>query len=197
MLTFDAATHTYRWDGTVIPSVTQCLEILNQYEYVNPEVLAAAQRFGTHTHKAIDLFNKGILDEKALDPNLAPYLAGWKKYLRDTGARVVFSEHRVYHPDFRYAGTLDTLASIKGRYHVVDIKSGYVSRFVSSQTAAYRQAMCKTPKISSIDYCVQLLGNGEYKLHRLTDAGAFSLFVSCLNVYRALQSKEAQCTTLQ
>ena len=187
-LTFDAASHTYRVGGEVWPSVTQVLEPLQFLDGVPWAVLEAARKFGNHVHEACHLWNAGCLDEAALDPHLAPYLGGWKKFLADTDSQVVFSERRLSHDALRYAGTLDAVCARTGRFHVVDIKSGVVPKTVGLQTAAYREAYRSEAAglrlmLSPVRYCVQLTGVGSYRLHKLNDASDFNNFVSALNVH--------------
>src|SRR5664280_679352 len=94
-LSLDEATHVYRLGRRELPGVTRALQQIDELDGIPRDILAAAARFGKHVHKAIDLLNKGVLDEDALDPNLVPYVAGYKKFLRDTGARVIESERMV------------------------------------------------------------------------------------------------------
>lgn len=187
-LTFDEASHTYRVGGAVWPSVTQVLDPLNTLDGIPWAVLEAAREFGTHVHQSCHLANVGTLDEDALDPALRPYLDGWRRFLRETGATVVHSELRVAHPTLRYAGTLDAVVRWPRLLAdtVVDIKSGAVPRTVGPQTAAYREAYTAVHgarSLSPVRYCVQLVGDGEYRLTKLTDPGDFNLFRSALNIH--------------
>ena len=50
MLTFDAEKHEYRWNGQLVPGVTSILEPLTDFSFVPPDVLRAAQDFGTAVH---------------------------------------------------------------------------------------------------------------------------------------------------
>ena len=175
-LVFNADTHTYTLGGRVLPSVTQALQVLDQYEGVPQRVLEAAREFGQHVHAACDLDNRGVLDEDALDPALAPYLAGWRKYRRDSGIKILASELQLHDARLGYAGTCDVLGEVLGRPSVIDIKSGLVPKTVGAQCAAYAHALKVRRR-----YCVQLLPN-DYRVHALTDASDFSLFISCLNI---------------
>lgn len=179
---FDAARHEYRINGRVVPSVTQCLRYIDSFHGVPADVLEAAREFGSHVHAACDLDNRGELDEDSLDPRLADYLAGWRKFLRESKGRVVHSEQIVFHERLMYAGTLDAVVNINGRDTLVDIKSGAIPRSVGPQTAAYAEALRHTTsqKISA-RLCVQLLAN-DYKTQALNDPADWSVFVSCLNL---------------
>lgn len=67
--------HKYLLEGVQIPSVTQVLP----YNY-NGDFEYARQK-GIYVHKAIELYNKDILDEDSLDPALIPYLDAYKLFL--------------------------------------------------------------------------------------------------------------------
>lgn len=176
LIELDEATHTYRVDGVVWPSVTQVLALLDRFERVPPAVLEAAREFGTHVHMACDLDNRGVLDEASLDAALLPYLEGWRKFRRDSGAVILESEHRIIDERLRYVGTCDVLAEWKGRRCIIDIKSGQVPRTVGAQCAAYAHALGVR-----LRYCVQLMPN-DYRVHALTDPSDWSIFLSCLNL---------------
>jgi len=189
---FDAAAHRYTVGGERFPSVTEVLDPLLELDGIPKSVLKAAAEFGTHVHMACDLYDRGVLDEPALDPHLAPYLAGWKIFLKETGAKVLHSELRVAHGTHRYAGTLDKIITWvprkRSRMAQIDLKSGQVPRTVGPQTAAYMAALTDMKPDwlvpGSDRYCLQLRPDATYRLHKLTDPRDFHIFVSALNVHR-------------
>ncbi len=176
LIELDEATHTYRVDGVVWPSVTQVLGLLDRFEGVPPAVLEAAREFGSHVHMACDLDNRGVLDEATLDPALRPYLDGWRKFRRESGITILASEHRIVDERLGYVGTCDVVGELNGQRAVIDIKSGAVPRTVGAQTAAYAHALGVRRR-----YCVQLLPN-DYRATALKDPADWSVFVSCLNI---------------
>jgi hypothetical protein len=184
---FDAAEHRYTVGGVRLPSVTEVLDPLLELDGIPRAVLKAAAEFGTHVHMACDLFDKGVLDEPALDPHLSPYLAAWKLFLRDTGAQIVESELRVMHPKLRYAGTLDKLARMKkrgtSRIVQIDIKSGEVPRTVGPQTAAYDAAAGFEFVGIAGRYALQLRGDTTYRLIEQKEPTDWSIFLSALNLH--------------
>lgn len=184
-LLFDAETHRYTVNGRAVPSVTTVLSILQDFGAVPAEVLARAAEFGTHVHQAVHMSNEGTLDEASLDPALAPYLEQWRRFLTETGAIVIQSELRVFHRGLRYAGTVDSIAEWRGSRCVIDVKTGEVPRTVGPQTAAYAMAYQSSEcgPMPRRRYCVQLTAD-TYKVHPLTDPADWSLFQSCLNVWR-------------
>jgi hypothetical protein len=178
-LTFEPRGHVYRYGGRVVPSVTQILSILQDYSAVDGELMEEARRRGRHVHEMIDLDNRGALDEEALDEELLPYLQQWRQFLRDTGFIVTSSEQRVYHQTFGYAGTADA-GSMEGTSWVLDVKTGSMPRSVGAQLAAYQAALTPRPRRR---LCLVLTRN-HYRLHECKKLSDFSLFQSCLNIWR-------------
>jgi hypothetical protein len=184
-LSFDEASHTYRLGGVIVPSVTQVLKVLDDtFDRVPFDVLEAAREFGQHVHKTVELDSLGQLDEDSLDPALAEYLAGWRKFLADRTATVIASEVRVASRRLRYAGTLDAIVEMNGLKVLVDIKSGEVPKTVGPQTAAYEFAARESGLPDQLGrMCVQLMPN-DFKATAMRDRGDWNAFVSALNVYR-------------
>ena len=185
MIEFDAPTHVYRHEGRVIPSVTQILRAIENFDFVKPEILERAREFGRHAHQATDLFDRGELDEDSLDVALVPYLNGWKKCLLETGMVVTHSEQIVHNARMKYAGTLDKRATWKGTTWLVDLKSGGVPRSVGAQTSAYQMALEDKPRRR---LCVQLKPD-DYRLIACDKTTDFALFTSCLNIWNHLNER--------
>lgn len=187
MLTFDQDSHTYRFAGLVVPSVTQILRPMMDLDHVEPDLLRRASAFGTAVHMACELDDNQQLDESALDANLMPYLAGWRKFCREHGCTWDWIESRVYHPTMRYAGTLDRHGFVDGFRAVVDIKSGtslYAS--VGPQLAAYAHAHAQgisQPAMASVyrRYAVRLYPDG-YELKQYTDPTDWATFASLVTL---------------
>lgn len=179
-LTFDADTHTYRFDGVVVPGVTTILKPLTDFSTVPPHVLDAASAFGTAVHLACELDDLGTLDEAALDPALKPYLDAWRKFSAEHAVQWDQIEQRVYHPTMRYAGTLDRFGRVDGDLTVVDIKSSvqlYPS--VGPQLAAYANALMH-PYAKRM--AVQLKTDGTYVAKPYTDPSDWPMFASLLTM---------------
>lgn len=187
MLTFDSESHTYRYGGKVVPSVTQILRPMMDLDHVDADLLRRASAFGTAVHRACELDDLCQLDESALDPNLMPYLAGWRKFCREHGCGWEWIESPVYHPTMRYAGTLDRYGLVDGFRSVVDIKSGtalYPS--VGPQLAAYAHAHAQVisqPAMAGVyrRYAVRLYPDG-YELKQYTDPTDWAAFASLVTL---------------
>jgi hypothetical protein len=194
---FEDATHTYRVAGEIWPSVTTILDPLLELDGVPQDALRAAAEFGHHVHLATHFWDLNQLDEEALDPHLAPYLAGWKACLRETGMIVLASELRVSHRSLKVAGTLDKLVrwSRPGRgfaRYILDVKSSAeVPWTVGMQTAGYRELYVdqfglmseNDGPLSTARLCVHLKPEGVYKLHVLDDSRDRNDFISCVNFH--------------
>ena len=179
-LAFDTDAHEYRVDGRRVPSVTQVLEVLEDFSSIPAAALEAARDFGSNFHIAANLEVRGELDHAELDDQLRPYVAGLRRFLDESGAVVLCAEQPVYCAKHRYAGTLDAVVEWHGRRCLIDWKSGVLPRTVGPQTVAYAVALGE-PRIKR--YCIQITPD-DYAVHPLRDPADWSLFVSCLNVYR-------------
>lgn len=192
MLTFDAKTHRYSWEGKPVPGVTSVLAPLSSLHLVDPDLLDAASAFGTAVHYACELDDRNQLDELDLDPALQPYLAGWRLFSKDWRVKWDGIEEQVYHSKLKYAGTLDRRGTVTepGRRFplalpaIVDIKSStqlYPS--VGPQLAAYASAVNDTPKPHYfLRLAVQLKADGSYIAKVYTDPSDFALFASLLTL---------------
>ena len=185
MLQFDAATHTYTLAGRKLPSVSEIIAPLQDFSMVPADVLAAACEFGKNVHAACDLYNRDQLDWDSLDPALAPYVRAWVKFLEQTGAVVIASECRVYDDQLGYAGTPDIILAWGARTVVPDLKAtAVVPRTVGIHTSAYAKAYarmheCREPQ----RYCIHLQED-RFRSHKRDDPSDWSMFLSCLNVWK-------------
>src|SRR3989344_3202710 len=113
----------YEIDGEWYPRVTRIVDIkskpaLNFY-YGQAKSYAQAQaqtqksaEEGTMVHEAAEGLLKGESPE--VDALIAPAIDAFQDFLDRTEIKVVpeHVERRIFHPDERYAGTIDTLATI-------------------------------------------------------------------------------------
>lgn len=179
-LTFDEATHTYRFNGNVVPGVTSILSPLTDFSMVRPDVLDAASKFGQAVHLACELDDLGTLDESALDASLVPYLEGWRKFSKDYLVEWSSIEVQVYHANMNYAGTPDRIGLVKGDNTVVDIKStAALYPSVGPQLSAYAHA---SGNKFAKRLAVQLKSNGTYVAEYYKDPTDWPVFVSLLTV---------------
>lgn len=185
MLTFDEPTHTYRWKGVVVPSVTQVLGGLYSFAGVPLEVLEAAKERGSDVHLACQLFDENDLRDESLTDEVRGYLKGWQKFTRDCAPVWSAIEKPVYHQGMRFAGTPDRM----GRFFYqgllidpaqVDIKTSAASHPCwGVQTMAYNHA---AGQLAARRFSVQLRPDGDYRLVEWKDPGDWPTFVSLMTL---------------
>nr|DAJ37778.1 MAG TPA: Mitochondrial genome maintenance exonuclease 1, DNA complex, DNA exonuclease [Caudoviricetes sp.] len=115
-------THTYLYDGLILPSVTQILGVKyrNDYASVPPAVLNNAAQRGTEVHKAIENFNVSDYDDGS------EAVRNFKFLQKQYGFEVLDSELPlvIFKDDFPIAcGRLDMTMLIDGQIGIADIKT--------------------------------------------------------------------------
>ena len=193
-LTFDAPTHTYRLDGTRIPSVTQVLRPLYNFDKVAPDDLERALELGTSVHLMTEYHDKGTLDETTLTDELIRYLDAYKSFLDENQVIVHgdYIECRLANPKYRYGMTLDRVVQIKYKRRTVnavgDIKTGGIYPAVGPQLAAYQEGfnvMVQKPNQNpSINhrFSINLKPDGRYDLNWWDDPADWKMFLALLQI---------------
>lgn len=182
-LIFDARTHTYMMGGEIVPGVTSVLKPLIDFSRIPADVLAAKADLGRRIHAATEFDDDGDLDEDSVEPDVAPYLAAYRRFRAESGAVVVANERMVYEPMHRYAGTLDRILQIDRIDWLVDIKSCVTTPMSAGpQTAAYLRAL-NDPRVQR-RAALRLRPDGTYRFEPLTSPDDWSCFYACLAVRR-------------
>lgn len=115
-------THTYLYDGLMLPSVTQILGVKYRNDYANvpPAVLNNAAKRGTEVHKAIENFNVSDYDDGS------EAVRNFKFLQKQYGFEVLDSELPIviFKDDFPIAcGRLDMTMQMDGQIGIADIKT--------------------------------------------------------------------------
>lgn len=115
-------THTYLYDGLMLPSVTQILSVRykNDYASVPPAVLNNAAQRGTAVHKAIENFNVSGYDDGS------EAVRNFKFLQKQYGFEVLDSELPIviFKDDMPIAcGRLDMTMLMDGKTGIADIKT--------------------------------------------------------------------------
>lgn len=186
MLTRDTA-HRYFWNGKRVPGITAVLEEEGVSDYSGMPLALREHSLlrGQFVHSGCELIDWKNLDETSVDPAIAGYLAGWRKFLADTSPVWTVIEQMTYHPRYGYAGQPDRAGTIHGKPWVVEIKSGAPGRGVGLQTAA--QAHLLFPP-GDADRKVRrgavwLKPDGTYQLIECKGRSDFSVFLNALHLY--------------
>jgi len=186
MLEFTEQGHVYTWNGKPVPSVTQILDVLNDFSRVPWDVLERAKDRGTRVHRAGELLLREELDWSSLDDEVRPYIVGLQKFLDDTKFVPLTTGTKVYHESLGYAGAIDCTGFWRNGHCIVDWKTSVATpRTVGPQLSAYLEALNTTRKTKiTRRYCIRLQADGTYKVDPQKTLSDFTIFKSALNLWR-------------
>lgn len=181
-LTFDPEPHVYRFNGDVIPSVTQILEPLIDYGSVPGAILDHAAQRGTAVHLATEFYDDDDLDEATIDPEILPYVEAWRTFREESGFAVLQSEVRVYSARHRYAGTVDTIGLLDGRLAMVEKKTTAILHpatavQVTAYGRAYNEIVGPGERVRSI-HSVHLRRDGTYRFDEYDSGTHWGMFLA-------------------
>jgi len=143
----------YEIDGVWYPRVTKIVEIKAKpalyrfYAEMNnfnegESVKKQSATEGTLIHETVE---KILVGEKPeIDPTIKPAIEAFLEFLDEKNIQVdpALVEKRIVNFDERYAGTLDALALIDGKFGVLDVKTSQsIYRDYNLQTSAYMAAL--------------------------------------------------------
>jgi hypothetical protein len=143
----------YVIDGVWYPRVTKIVSIKSKpalyYFYAeapdfksSQEITKESAREGTLIHNTVEAILLGQNPE--IDPSILPAINSFLKFLEEKNIQVSpeLIERRIVNYNHRYAGTVDALALIDGKFGVLDIKTSQsIYRDYNLQTAAYMDAL--------------------------------------------------------
>ena len=193
VLGFSPASHEYRVDGALVPSVTQLLEdagLTPDYSIVPPHVLQHARQRGIHVDQCVELLDADDLDFSSVHPEAMPFLEGWMRFKEYEGFTPVASQVPLFHPQHGFAGTLDSVGVLPGGHPVIIERktTAKMSSTVSLQIAGYAidgmwfappggGVLSPVPWGPSTRLGVQLCRDGTYRLFEYTDPEDFAAFL--------------------
>lgn len=143
----------YDIDGVWYPRVTKIVSIkakpaLYRF-YGEAENFKAAQAIGQQSaaegsrlHETVEAILLGQKPE--IDASIAPAVKAFQEFLKQKNIQTApeYVERQIFHPEHRYAGTVDALALIDGKFGILDIKTSQaIYRDYNLQTAAYMGAL--------------------------------------------------------
>ena len=145
----------YEIDGIWYPRVTKIVEIKSKpalYKFYadldsfaqGEEIKKNSASEGTLIHEAAEAIFVNKSPE--IDPSIKPSIDALLEFMDKNNIHVdpEYVEKRVVNYDDRYAGTLDALALIDGKFGVLDIKTSQaIYRDYNLQTSAYMGALSK------------------------------------------------------
>ncbi|MGN1312238.1 MAG: hypothetical protein ACI4U4_04450 [Bacilli bacterium] len=140
LLEYIDETHTYIYDGVILPSITQMLKFKfgNKYNSVDEKVLKKAAEKGTAVHQAIEDYEKRSIDDAS-----CVELRNYKFLKKQFDFKCLDNEVPIvlfYNDKPIAAGRVDLIIEDKGKVGIADIKrtSVFDKEYVAYQTNLYR-----------------------------------------------------------
>ena len=190
--TFNAERHEYTLSGKHIPNCTGVLASggLVPYSMVSAEYLERRSELGREVHKACHLHNIGRLG--SFDKAVEPHLNAWIRFKKEAkGFEILASEAQCvgYVNGMPYGMTLDVLALIDHKEHVIELKIGKALPHHGVQLAGYAAGFphekIKTPFarfIARKRIAVELRENGMPHIEPYDEKSDYETFASLLYV---------------
>lgn len=135
-LEFDQASHIYKLDGKIIPSVTQILGELVPIQYKPNDWYL---KRGRAVHACAAMIARGELFN--YDDRIKGQVHAIQKFFDEVRPEILAVEKMVYSKPYRYAGTLDLYVKIGTKFCLVDYKSSISIEHIGLQLGAYSLAM--------------------------------------------------------
>ena len=163
-LSYIPETHTYLYDGVIVPSVTQIIHRMkpDMYSHIPASTLRLAAEYGDRVHEAIEAVALG--GESTVKEHSFEGIAVRRyKTLAEYHQISVFNtEQMVVYKDGDtplFAGRYDLLGSVNGRYAIIDIKttSKLYTDYLGAQLCMYMMALRQMEDLEIEDaYCLWL-----------------------------------------
>jgi hypothetical protein len=192
LLFFDT-NHEYTVDGEKLPSVSHILRFMSReiYEDLNQYTLDRAATRGTDVHAYCEELDK--YGNAECKDEYVPYVQAYIKFRREHCVEWADIEARYYHPERRYAGTIDRRGTVDGKTALLDIKtlSSIHKPIVKAQLNGYASMLVSNglPEVEKL-YCLQLMKDGKYRLYET--AKDMTEFNACYDLHTALSKKHGR-----
>jgi hypothetical protein len=190
---FDEPAHHYYLNGVMLPSVTTVLAAagLLDYGFLGDRREVYLER-GQAVHAATQRDDDHDFAEESVNAEILEYVKAWRAFRRDYGFAPRLIEHRVFHPHFQYAGTLDRLGPVRdGSEWLLDIKTGVAPAAARLQLAAYNA--CLPHPRTRRRRCVELHADGSYRVIAFETSDYlrdFNVFAAALETFRAREEEK-------
>lgn len=198
--TFDPKTHTGRYKGVVMPSVTQLLQEFGLIDFagVKDDVLEAKRILGTRVHAATLMLDNCELDEEHFNttfPECVPYLEAYRKFRIIETFDPQYKESRLFSKRLRLHGAPDEAGFHVGKMGselaLIDYKCTFkMYASTGPQLSGYGLLLsdCLGAEIKK-RYGLLLKPNGSYDLVPFKDKTDLLDFRACLMLHWAKREK--------
>ena len=158
--------HVYMLDGEQIPCVSDLCRFLHREIYKEAPIwqLEAAADRGTKVHEATELLDKTGRAE--IEDDYLPYLEAYARFRREHEVTWELIEHPDYHPEHRYAGTIDRYGMVDGHLTLADLKTTYTvyKPLCGASLNLYRLILEARQKMIEKLLIIHLKKDGTYRL---------------------------------
>lgn len=188
-VTFDVEHHLYAIDGVRVPSVSAILRsagLVGDYSQIPSDILERARARGVAVHSACEAIDRGA-EPDGVSAEVSGYVAGYRRFLRETQFDALATEEIVAHREYRYAGRFDAFGWLGGLRTMIDRKA--VARIdhvaTSVQLAAYSCARDYMHPESPVEQiaALHLRPDGGYVLHLEDQSHALDVWHAALQIY--------------
>lgn len=188
-LQFREKDHEYLLEGEKLPCVSDLCRFLHREVYEDApqwQMEAAAYR-GTAIHEATQQLD--ITGRAEIPEEFAPYLTAYKAFLLENRPSWDLIEAPMYHPEYRYAGTIDRFGALLGDAALVDIKTTYTvyKPLCRAQLNLYRLMLMARGWVVHKMYILHLKKDGTYKLIPMEEDTPLAL--ALITLHNSLQKK--------
>lgn len=175
--------HVYMLDGERLPCVSDLCRFLHREIYKDAPVwqMEAAAERGKQVHAATEALDKTGTAE--IDSEYAPYLEAYAAFLREHDVQWELIEHPDYHPEHRYAGTIDRYGTLDGFHTLLDIKTTYrvYKPLCSASLNLYRLILESRGQAVERLVILHLKKDGTYKLVKIEKDDSLPMALIILN----------------
>jgi len=158
-LTFQEDGHKYFHDSRRIDGNT---DILDSFGLIGHKASQGYLDRGTAIHYALQLLDENDLDEDGVDPQIKPWIDGYKRFKEDTGFKPIRIEAMAHHDGYLFATRIDRDGKINGDLVLLELKSGAKQEWWGWQLALQQIAVAVNYKKR---FALSLTEDGKYKLH--------------------------------
>ena len=185
LFTFDEKTHVYKYDGVILPSVTEVLKTMGFIDYQFAKEWHMER--GRAVHNATALFDRCVLNPDSVSPEVQPYLDAWMHFKMDSDFKPHMIEEKMFSEIYGFAGTPDRVGELSGRRVLLDIKCNQVPEWTAIQLGAYKKLL---PPMVIDRYGVELRKDGKYRLVPFNDPSDGDVFLGVLAGYQWRKNHE-------
>ena len=165
-LIFREKDHVYLLDGEELPCVSDLCRFISREIYKDAPIwqMEAAAVRGAAVHMATEELDTEGCAEIAEEH--LPYLKAYKAFLKEHSVSWSMMEQPLYHPQHKYAGTIDRYGQIDNGTALVEIKTTdqVYKPLCRAQTNLYRLMLIARGYPVDRVYVLHLKRDGKYRL---------------------------------